>query len=161
MIKRGVPQESLDIVMSSMSSNTLNQYSSSIKSWWLFCKNNNITVYEPSIEKVLSFLTLKFNQGASYSSLNTHRSALSVILDKNLTLNDCINRFLKGAYRLRPPNPKYSSTWDTNVVLNHLSKLYPYESISLVDLSYKVCTLLAIASAQRMQTLSLIKLENV
>lgn len=161
MIQRGVPQESLDIMMASLAKNTLNQYSSTIKSWWLFCKNNNLNIYKANIDKVISFLTLKFEEGASYSSLNTHRSALSIILGTNVTSNDCINRFLKGAYRLNPPNPKYNSTWDTKLVLSYLSNMYPYDNISLTDLSYKACTLLVIASAQRMQTISLIKLKNI
>lgn len=161
MIKRGLPRGSLDIVMASLAKNTLNQYNSSIKSWWLFCKTKNLDVNEANVADVLTFLTEKFEEGASYSSLNTHRSALSLIVGTNVTSNDCVNRFLKGAYRLKPPNPKYSHTWDTNVVLNHLSNIYPYDNVSLVDLSYKTCALVAIASAQRMQTISLIKLENI
>lgn len=39
--------------------------------------------------------------------------------------------------------------------------MYSYDNIELVDLSYKACTLIAIASAQRMQTISLIKLRNI
>ncbi|KAL0880771.1 hypothetical protein ABMA27_001972 [Loxostege sticticalis] len=161
MIKRGVPQASLGIMLASFATSTLNQYSSSLKSWWKYCKDNNFDIFEADSSKVLSFLTLKFEEGASYSSLNTHRSALSIILDTNATVNDCVNRFLKGVYRLAPPTPKYSTTWDTNIVLNYLSTMYPYDNIELVDLSYKTCTLIAIASAQRMQTISLIKLRDI
>lgn len=161
MILRGIPLESLDIMMASLAKNTLNQYSSVIKSWWFFCKNNNLNIYDVNIDKVISFLTLKIKKGASYSTLNTHRSALSMILGSNITSNDCVNRLLKGAYRLNPPKPKYNSTWDTKQVLNYISNFYPYDTISLVDLSYKTCTLLVIATAQRMQTISLIKLKNI
>lgn len=161
MIKRGVPEVSLDIMMASLATRTLNQYSSSLKCWRLYCENNNLNVYEANSTNVISFLTQKFNEGASYSSLNTHRSALSTILGTDVTLNDCINRFLKGVYRLNPPSPKYSVTWDTNKVLNYLCHVYPDNNISLTDLSIKTCTLLAIASAQRMQTISLIKLSNI
>lgn len=161
MIKRGVPPASLDIMIASFAASTLNQYSSSFKSWWIYCKDKNLDIFEADSSKVLSFLTLKFEEGASYSSLNTHRSALSIILGTHVTVNDCVNRFLKGVYRLAPPTPKYSTTWDTNIVLNYLSTMYPYDNIDLVDLSHKTCSLLAIASAQRMQTISLIKLKNI
>lgn len=161
MIKRGIPLASMNIMMASFAKNTLNQYNSALKSWWIYCKDRHLDVYEADTFKIMSFLTLKFEQGASYSTLNTLRSVLSIILGTNITVNDCINRFLKGVYRLNPPNPKYNSTWDTNVVLNYLSKLYPYDNISLADLAHKTCTLLAIASAQRMQTISLIQLNNI
>lgn len=161
MIKRGVPQASLSIMMASLATNTLKQYNSSIKSWWLYCKSNNLDIYKTNKCNIISFLTQKYEEGARYSSLNTHRSALSIILGSDVTSNDCINRFLKGVFRLAPPNPKYDSTWNTNDVLSHLSNIYPYENVSLADLSYKTCTLLAIASAQRMQTISSIKLNNI
>lgn len=161
MIKRGIPLDSIDIVMASFAPKTLKQYSSTLKSWVSYCTNNNLDILESDSNNVISFLTQKFKQGASYSCLNIHRSALSIILGTSVTLNDCVNRFMKGVYRLNPPQPKYNSIWDTNIVLNYLSHLYPYEDISLPDLTYKTCTFLCIASAQRMQTISLIKLHNI
>lgn len=111
--------------------------------------------------KLISFFTQKFESGASYSSLNSSRSALSIILDSKITSNDNVNRFLKGVYRLKPPNPKYNETWDTNKLLSYVENVYPYDDLDLADLSRKTLALLAIASAQRMQTLSLIKLSNI
>lgn len=147
--------------MASFATNTLNQYSSSLKAWWLFCQNNNLNFSHATMSDVLLFLTEKFEGGIGYSTLNTHRSALSIILGKKVIDDDCINRFLKGAYKIKPPCPKYNITWDPNHVLKYLSKFYPYENISLHDLALKSITLLAIASAQRMQTLSLIKIINI
>lgn len=161
MINRGIPEASLNIAIASFANQTLKQYDSSIKSWWTFCQENNYDIFNANHTQLISFLTTKFEQGASYSSINTHRSALSTILGTKITLDDNVNRFIKGVYRLKPPNPKYSATWDTNKVLDFVSKFYPYTDITLEDLSRKTITLLAIASAQRMQTLSLIKLKNI
>lgn len=147
--------------MASFAEKTLKQYNSSIRSWWAYCQENRFDIFSVNTSQIISFLTVKFNEGSSYSSLNTHRSALSIILGTKLTLDDNVSRFLKGVYRLRPPHPKYSLTWDTNQVLSYLSNFSSYSSISLEDLSRKTITLLAIASAQRMQTLSLIKLNNI
>lgn len=161
MIARGIPETSLGIVMASFAPKTLNQYSCTLKSWVTYCQDNNYDIFKSTSIKLISFLTLKFNEGASYSTINTHRSALSIILGTEITLNSCVNRFIKGVYRLRPPNPKYTATWDTNKVLNYVSSWYPYTDITLEFLSRKTIALLAIASAQRMQTLSLIKLKNI
>ncbi|KAM3958509.1 myogenesis-regulating glycosidase [Aphomia sociella] len=87
MTKGGIPEASLNIVMASFAPKTLSQYSSSIKSWWIYCKYNNLDLKEVNCTDIILFLTEKFNEGASYSSLNTHRSALSIILNRNISLD--------------------------------------------------------------------------
>lgn len=107
------------------------------------------------------FLTHLYNSGYQYGSLNCSRSALSFILGRNITDDDRITKFIKGAFRSRPPAPKYDFTWDTDVVLNYLSNLYPNESLNLEMLSKKLVSLLALVTAHRVQTLSLIQLKNI
>lgn len=147
--------------MASFSTNTLNQYNSAIKSWWQYCNNKSIDFCSSNTTQLIEYLTDKFNSGASYSTLNSYRSALSILLGHDITVNDCIKRFFKGVYRLKPPAPKYNTTWDPNLVLNYLASYFPNHSISLKDLSFKTTTLLALASAQRIQTLSLILINNI
>ncbi|KAL0831119.1 hypothetical protein ABMA28_001990 [Loxostege sticticalis] len=149
------------MLMASFSNSTLNQYNSAIKSWWKYCKSKDIDFLNSNSAHLLEYLTDKFNSGASYSSLNSCRSALSTLLGQDITTNNCIKRFFKGVFRLKPPAPKYDTTWDPNLVLNHLSDYFPNESISLKDLTVKTITLLALASAQRMQTLSMIRINNI
>lgn len=84
-----------------------------------------------------------------------------LVLGKNIGSNDYITRFLKGVYKKKPCFPRYQSTWDTNVVLDYVSNLYPHDDLSLGQLTKKLVTLLALSTAQRVQTLSLIKLCNV
>lgn len=139
----------------------MNQYESSLKAWWLYCHKNKLNFYDSSSIHVIRFLTELFNSGIGYSSLNTHRSALSILLGKNITTDDCVNRFLKGAYRLRPPRPKYDYTWDPSLVLIYFASYFPYENVNLQDLTHKTVALLALATSQRMQTLSLIKICNI
>lgn len=118
-------------------------------------------VYSASIPTVISFFTMLYNNGSQYGTLNTCRSALSLILDHDITSDSRLQRFLKGVFRLRPPLPKYNSTWDTNCVLDHLDTWYPNENISFDQLSRKTLTLLALTTAHRMQTLSKINVKNV
>lgn len=148
-------------MMASFSTNTLNQYNSSLKSWWLYCKDKHLDYCNSSTTILIEFLTDKFNSGASYSTLNSYRSALSILLGQEVTCNDCIKRFFKGVYRMKPPTSKYNTTWNPNAVLDYLTNYFPNDSITLKDLSLKTVTLLALASAQRMQTLSLIKMKNI
>lgn len=62
---------------------------------------------------------------------------------------------------MRPPQPKYDTTWDPKTVLDFLSKWFPNENLTLEQLSQKLITLLALVTGHRMQTLSLIKINNV
>ena len=55
-------------------------------------------------------------------------------------------QLLKGAFNLRPPLPKYSTSWDVEVLLSFIKKLGPNESLSLKDLSQKSSILLALTT---------------
>ncbi|XP_047999635.1 uncharacterized protein LOC125236754 [Leguminivora glycinivorella] len=159
--KQALTPQTIDIMISSLSTNSLKQYNCVLYKWWLYCKENKFDCFSVNTSVVLNFLTEQYQQGSSYSSLNTSRSALSLILGESIGKDKHVSRFLKGVYKIRPCFPKYQTTWDPNIVLNHLSTLYPNEIISLDLLTRKTVTLLALSTAQRVQTLSLIKIYNV
>lgn len=160
-MRRNVPQQAIEVICASLSDNTLRQYESVFKRWFVFCTSRNIDPYSSEIEYVIQFLTEVYNKGSQYRTLNTYRSALSLILGSNISSNDILNRLFKGFYRLRPPTPKYNITWDTSVVLDFLANLYPNSDIDLESLTKKLTTLLALVTAHRVQTLSLIHVENI
>lgn len=148
-------------MLASLSDNTLKQYSVTLKLWWQFCMDNNSSVFDDSISSVLNFLTEQFSKGCSYGSLNSHRSALSLFLGDMIGSDDRIRRLLKGAYKIKPNRPKYTSTWDPQVVLNCISNWHPNVKLSIERITKKLVILLALCTAHRVQTLSLIKLENI
>lgn len=67
-------------------------------------------------------------------------------------------RLLKGAKTSRPGMPKCQTTWDTDIVIKYL-KHHPYEDLK--QLSSHLVTLVALVTAQRMQTISKFKLSNI
>lgn len=139
----------------------MKQYDSPLKSWWLFCKKYNIDTYEASIPYILKFLSESFESGASYGTINTTRSALSLLISPKIGSDERIKRFMRGVYRTKPPAPKYNLTWDPGVVLTYLANLYPNEDISLEKITKKVVTILALTTGHRVQTLSLINIKNI
>ncbi|KOB74841.1 Tyrosine recombinase, partial [Operophtera brumata] len=159
--RRGACADAAILMLSSLSDSTIKQYNTSLKLWWQYCTDNNIDVFEPSKTSILTFLTTQFNNGCAYGSLNSHRSALSAFVGNNIGSDECVRRLLKGAYKLRPTRPKYSSTWDPQLVLNHISTWFPNIELSLEKITKKLVISLAICTAHRVQTLSLIKLENI
>ena len=74
--------------------------------------------------------------------------------------NKLIRRFFKGVFHLRPPRPRYDTTWDVEVVFTHLESWWPLESIPLSRLTKKLVTLLALV-AQRVQSQSFISLPHI
>lgn len=146
-------------MLASISESTTRQYKSGILEWLNYCNSNNIDFLHTSVTHILRFLTDKFNKGASYGTLNTLRSAVSLLLCKPIRDDTRIKRFFRGIYRLRPTRPKYMETWDVSIVFKYLSSI-PKDA-PIQEISYKTITLLALITAQRMQTLSLIKISNV
>lgn len=147
--------------MASLSKATMKQYGSALRQWSRFCIEVNTDFYKPEQERLLQFLTQKFKEGASYGTLNTYRSAISLISENKIGETPIITRFLKGAFRMRPSRPKYSQTWDVALVLKHIEKWFPLDKLSLSDLTKKTVMLLALCTAHRAQTLANIRIKNI
>lgn len=62
---------------------------------------------------------------------------------------------------LKPQRPRYNFIWNPAQVITHLATLYPHEDLTLEVLSRKLVTLLALTTAQRMQTLAAIQTSNI
>lgn len=148
-------------MLASLSDNTLKQYDVCIKAWGQYCKDNSHDHFKSSVPIILDFLSHVFHRGAKYGTLNTYKSALSVLLGSNIVNDDRIKRFMKGVYRLRPSLPRYDITWDTSTVLEYLALKWPHENLNLETLSKKTVTLLGLVTAHRVQTFSLIMINNI
>ena len=64
-----------------------------------------------------------------------------------------ICRHLKGVSVLRPPKARYAHAWDADTVLSLLKKWHPLDSLTYKQLAYKALMLMALTTAQRLQTL--------
>jgi hypothetical protein len=147
-------------MLASLSDSTYKQYDGCIKKWVSYCNNKSLDYTNPSVLQIVDFLTEVFDNGAQYGTINSYKSALSLILGE-IVNHEIIKRFMKGVFKLRPSKPRYNVTWDPNIVLNYLSHKWPNETLSLEILGRKSLTLLALVTAHRVQTLSLIKLSNI
>lgn len=148
-------------MLASISAGTLKQYNTTYKNWWQFCHARGLNVYKASISDIIQFLTEKFEANAGYSSLNTARSALSLLMAEEIGNDNRMKRFFRGLYRLKPALRRYTESWNPGVVLKLLTSWGNNKELNLERLSKKLVTLLALATAQRVQTLSLIKLEDI
>ncbi|KAB0804498.1 hypothetical protein PPYR_01468 [Photinus pyralis] len=148
-------------MISSLSTATINQYSVHWKNWVSFCCAQKTTPFNNKVNMIIEFLTNMFHNNSSYTSINTARSAISLITGNTLGEHENLKRFMKGIHNLRPSKPKYNDTWDPKIVLEHLQTLHPNDSISLEMLSSKLITLILLCTGHRLQTCYHIKLDNI
>ena len=132
--------------------------------WSGWCHKRQIDLLQASVIQVVEFLTDCHHEGKGYTTINTYRSGLSTTLCSindardSLGSHSLIARLLKGVYLLRPPTPRYSSTWDISKVTDYFKTLAPLHELSLKLLTLKTVILCALASAQRQETLSALDL---
>ena len=152
-----------NIIWASWRPSTRKQYACYLTKWQAFCTDWSCDPFRPFVNLVLQFLTSLYEAGLGYSTINTARSALStvVFMPDNCTIGShpLIIRFIKGIFELRTPKPRHTHTWDVGEVLNYFKSLKGNNLLSLKDLTMKVSAILLLVSAQRVQTIHLIKLE--
>lgn len=153
------------LLSSSCSEGTWKQYSVALRKWEIYAGQKSINFYKPTIANILEFLGYLYEAKLSYTSINTCRSALSLILDQiegyAIGEHPLVVRLMKGIGKCNPPKARYTFTWDVDKLLGYLLSIADNEQLCLSELSKKVVALIAIVSSQRVQTISLIKLSNM
>jgi hypothetical protein len=113
---------------------------------------------------VLDFLTKSFEEGLSYSSLNSARSSLSVLglCFDNIIVGShpTIILFMRAVYNLRPQQQKFVHIWDTNVVLCYLRKLSPVCTLTLKELTLKLVMLISLTNVTREQSIYMLSVDS-
>lgn len=109
----------------------------------------------------MEFLTEEYSKGSSFSSLNGYRSAIGLLYSPDLAEDPLLKRFFNAVSKERPPLPRYEVTWAPNLVLDELKQWGPNEELALDKLSWKLILLLALVTGHRVQTFSLIKIQNI
>ncbi|XP_046473767.2 uncharacterized protein [Neodiprion pinetum] len=161
LLNKNTSEESAEIMIASVENSTLKQYESSYKLWWEFNQETQSDPFSITAKKGLSFLTKRFQDGASYGTINSGKAALALIAREEIANSDLINRFMRGVYKKRPGRPRYDTIWDVDPVLDKLAEWYPLEPLKLKKVTKKLVLLLALGTAHRIQTLAAIKISNI
>ena len=121
----GVSKSAVGLLMAYRRGGTTKHYSVYTKNWTAFCLQKKVDNLQPPIREVLDFLSELYNQGLSYSAINSARGALSsyVSLDDGYMVehDPLVCRLVKGVFQLRPPKPKYTEVGDVQVVWTYLT----------------------------------------
>ncbi|KAJ8043466.1 hypothetical protein HOLleu_10559 [Holothuria leucospilota] len=166
LLTTGLTLSTIRLISASWRPSTKKQYAVHINKWKKFCHLKGVNDRVSDVNHVLEFLSDPFNkENLSYSSINSARSALAsyLILKDKFTIGDhpLISRLLKGIFNLRPPMPRYQETWDVKVVFRYLRTLSPASRLTLKQITLKLSMILALTSAQRVQSLSFLHLDRM
>ena len=147
-----------DLVLSSWRDKSSKSYDSCFRKWAGWCSERNRDPICGPISDVANFLAQLYQDGYQYRSLNSYRSAISTTHDHidghPVGQHPIITRLMRGAFNKRPPQPRYSITWDVCKVTLYISSMGENHSLSLKSLSLKLVMLLALTRPSRSHDLS-------
>ena len=158
----GISTRASALITSGWSKGTNVTYQSGWNRWHRWCDERDINPLSCDIKFFLDFLAELFDQGLQHRSINTIRSAVSMTHSQlegvPIGQHPLVTRLLKGVYNLRPPMPRYSSTWDVGMVTKYLTSLGRNEDLPLKRLSQKLALLMALVEACRTSELKALDL---
>ena len=151
----GISKGASDLILNSRRKGTTHTYESAWKKWSLWCGRRSVDPSICPVDHVLDYLAEMFQNGSPYKTIALHRSAISayhvpIAVGQAVTTvgrHPHVSSLVSGVHNLRPPQAKYSFTWDIEVVLR-LFKSWPLDP-SPKQMTYKVTTLLALIGVPR------------
>ena len=150
----GFPEEMTNVLLASWSLSTKKRYQGPWRAWSNWCSFRGLCPFSAPVTDVLTFLTETVtNQSLEYRTLAVSKSAIS---QGHLPAGQTkfghlpvVSRFMKGIFRMKPPTPRLSSTWDIKRLLEFLATLDPPADLTVKMLSFKLAALLALTSSAR------------
>ena len=153
LLAKGLSGQASNIVLAAQRTSTQNQYRSCWSKWVGWCDKQQINPFQPSIAKVVDFLSDLFQASLQYSTLNTYRSAISSTIPQvegcPVGQHPLVCKFMKGVFNSRPPQPKYSGTWDLGLVTKYLESRPSDSDLTVSVLTKKCAMLLALSASKR------------
>ena len=150
---QGVSDGASKLILASWRPNTEAAYSANWGRWAGWCQQNGYNQLSAPIGAILDFLTHEFAEGKQYRTLNSYRSAISMthppIDGTVIGKHPLVVRLMRGIFNSRPPQPRYSCSWDVGRVLEFIRSLGDNEVLTLKDLTHKLATIMALANASR------------
>ena len=151
-------EKATELLLASWRQKSSKSYDSLFRKWISWCNERDADPVSGPVSEVVNFLADLFEQGYQYRSLNSYRSAISSVHDKvdgyEVGQHPLVTRLLKGVFHERPPQPRYSRTWDVSVVTSHIDTMGENTVLSLQDLTQKLVMLLALTRPSRSADLS-------
>ena len=151
------------LLLASRRQKTEKSYDSLFRKWLGWCNERGNDPISGDVHEVVNFLADLFQQGYQYRSLNSYRSAISSVHEKvdgyEIGQHPLVIRLTKGAFHERPPQPRYSETWDVSKVTLYLVSIGNNENLSINELTCKTVMLMALTRPSRLADLAILDLD--
>ena len=153
------PEQDLnDFLSNHLATGTQKGYNSSFSKFKTYCLSKNLSPTSCNPEEIAKYIQFLYTSGSKYSTVNLARSAISKYHDGfNGTpagQHKMVCNAVKAVFRLRPPLPKYKTTYDVSIVLDYIKSLPTNSELSLKMLSYKALFLITIATISRVSSIA-------
>ena len=149
----GLSKEAAELLVGSWRQGTQSSYNSCWRYWVRWCGERNLNLVQAPVESIANFLSHLFQSGYEYRTINLYRSAISAFHDEidsmKIGKHPLIRQILAGAFNKRTPIPRYTKTWNVDIVLRFLNSMESNENLSVKNLTMKLAVLLALTSAGR------------
>jgi len=158
----GVSDQTSELSLTGWSRGTNMAYQSGWNKWVSWCQGRKVNPISCGVQPFLDFISTLFQEGLQYRSINSIRSAVSSthqpIDGSPIGQHPLVRQLFRGVYNSRPPQPRYTHTWDVNTVLVHITQLGENKDLPLKALSSKLVVLIALTSASRVSELQALDL---
>ena len=153
IITRSLGTKAPTLITDSRRSGSVSNYQSAWRKWASWCCEREVNPFASNIIEILNFLAFLYEKGYEYSSINSHRSAISAyhvhMYNNPIGQHLRVCTLMTGIFNNHPLKPRYTLVWDIEKVLNYLSKL-PYNlNLPIRVLSHRLVLLLSLTSASR------------
>ena len=149
----GISERASKLITSARRPGTASNYESSWRKWTSWCSEQQVDPITCNLKYVLDFLAYLFEQNYEYSTINSHRSAISAyheyINDRPVGQHQNVCKLMTGVFNQNPPKPRYSCIWDVELVLKYINSLPDNSNLSDRTMLLKLTTLLFLTSAGR------------
>ena len=161
-LEQGLSSGVADFLLGAWRESTRRQYWPYIERWLNFCDGRGVGAFRPPIGAFLDFLLHEYRSGSSNGSRRAYRtmgvirsavSSVALIGDVPAGTNHLVKKFMAAVFNDNPAFPRYSTTWDPDLVLSYFKSLGANVSLSLLTLSKKLVVLMRLLSGERGQTL--------
>ena len=110
-----ISKRATDIVKASWRSGTKKQYTTNVKKWFSYCDKRKINHFQTNLISVIDFLSELYENGRSYSAINTARSSLSaigIIIDGFAIGSHPLVKIHEGCLQFTASQISVRQTWD-------------------------------------------------
>ena len=130
---QGISERASKHITGARKQGTIANYGLDWAKWSRWCGEQKVDPVRCSIKYVLDFLAYLFGTRFEYSTINSHRSAISTHRDhvenSPVGQHPKVSVLMKGVFNANQPKPKYVFAWGVEKILSYFNDLPMNEEV--------------------------------